>query len=84
MRFKLKDEDAYVLAWTTTPWTLPSNLALCVNAHEDYSKVKAADGYTYYLAQALLDTVLGSLGSEETPAYQVLETMKGADASSGY
>ena len=79
VRFKLKDEDAYVLAWTTTPWTLPSNLALCVNAHEDYAKVKAADGYTYYLAQALLDTVLGSLGSEETPAYQVLETMKGAD-----
>ena len=53
VRFKVKDEDAYFLAWTTTPWTLPSNLALCVNPEEDYCKVKAADGYTYYMAAAL-------------------------------
>ena len=57
-RFKVKDEDAYILAWTTTPWTLPSNVALCVNPNETYAKVKAADGFTYYMAEALLDTVL--------------------------
>ena len=51
-RFKVKDEDAYILAWTTTPWTLPSNVALCVNPEEQYVKVKAADGYTYYMAEA--------------------------------
>ena len=79
VRFKVLDEDAYFLAWTTTPWTLPSNTALCVNPDETYCKVKAADGYTYYMAQALLDTVLGKLGSEETPAYEVLETYVGKD-----
>ena len=79
VRFKVKGEDAYFLAWTTTPWTLPSNVALCVNPHEPYCKVKAADGYTYIMAQALLDTVLGKLGSEETPAYTVLETYTGKD-----
>ena len=79
VRFKVLDEDAYFLAWTTTPWTLPSNTALCVNPNETYCKVKAADGYTYYMAQALLDTVLGKLGSEETPAYEVLETYVGKD-----
>ncbi len=79
VRFKVKDEDAYILAWTTTPWTLPSNIGLCVNPVEDYAKVKAADGYTYYMAAALLDTVLGKLGNEETPAYEVLETYKGQD-----
>ncbi len=81
VRFKVKDEDAYFLAWTTTPWTLPSNLALCVNPDEEYAKVKAADGYTYYMASALLDTVLGKLADEEsgTPAYEVLETFKGTD-----
>ncbi|MCD7842560.1 MAG: isoleucine--tRNA ligase, partial [Lachnospiraceae bacterium] len=79
VRFKVKGEDAYFLAWTTTPWTLPSNLALCVNPDETYCKVKAADGYTYYMAQALLDTVLGKLGSEGTPAYEVLETYVGKD-----
>ena len=79
-RFKVKDEDAYILAWTTTPWTLPSNVALCVNPNETYAKVKAADGYTYYMAEALLDTVLGSLEREEgTPAYEVLETYIGKD-----
>ena len=79
VRFKVKDEDAYFLAWTTTPWTLPSNLALCVNPEDTYIKVKAADGFTYYLAQALADTVLGKLKTEEAPAYEVLETYKGTD-----
>lgn len=81
VRFKVKDEDAYILAWTTTPWTLPSNIALCVNPEEDYAKVKAADGYTYYMAVALLDTVLSKLGDEENgvKAYEVLETYKGQD-----
>ena len=77
VRFKAVGEDAYFLAWTTTPWTLPSNVALCVNPDETYCKVNAADGKTYYMAQALLDTVLGKLGSEETPAYTVLETYTG-------
>ena len=70
VRFKAKDEDAWFLAWTTTPWTLPSNVALCVNPEETYCKVKAADGYTYYMAQALLDTVLGE-------GYEVLDAMLG-------
>ena len=63
VRFKVKGEDAYILAWTTTPWTLPSNVALCVNPDETYVKVKAADGYTYYMAEALLDTILGKLAN---------------------
>lgn len=71
-RFKAKGEDAYILAWTTTPWTLPSNLALCVNPKEDYVKVKTGDGCAYYIAQALADTVLGE-------DYEVLETYKGKD-----
>ncbi len=79
VRFKVKDEDAYILAWTTTPWTLPSNVALCVNPVESYVKVKAADGRVYYMAEALLDTVLGKLGTEDTPAYQVLERYTGKD-----
>ncbi|MBS6734586.1 MAG: isoleucine--tRNA ligase [Clostridiales bacterium] len=79
-RFKVVGEDAYILAWTTTPWTLPSNVALCVHPDETYAKVKAADGRTYYMAEALLDTVLGSLEREEgTPAYEVLETYVGKD-----
>ena len=78
-RFKVVGEDAYFLAWTTTPWTLPSNVALCVNPVETYVKVKAADGYTYYMAQALLDTVLGKLATDDTPAYEVLETYVGTD-----
>ena len=61
VRFKVTGEDAYFLAWTTTPWTLPSNVALCVNPDETYVKVKAADGYTYYMAEALLDKVLAGL-----------------------
>ena len=80
-RFKVVGEDAYFLAWTTTPWTLPSNVALCVNPEDTYCKVKAADGYTYYMAQALLDRVLGKLADEEngTKAYEVLETYTGKD-----
>ncbi len=81
VRFKAVGEDAYFLAWTTTPWTLPSNLSLCVNPDEVYCKVKAADGYIYYLAQALLDKVFANLAKEDEPsaAYEVLETYKGTD-----
>ena len=79
VRFKAKDEDLYYLAWTTTPWTLPSNIALCVNPDETYVKVKAADGYTYILAQALADTVLAPLAEDGKPAYETLETYKGSD-----
>ena len=74
VRFKVKDEDAYILAWTTTPWTLPSNLALCVNPSEEYVKVKMKeDGRIYYMAHALSDKVLGE------DAYEVLETCVGKD-----
>ena len=79
VRFKVKDQDAYFLAWTTTPWTLPSNTALCVNPVETYAKVKAADGYTYIMAEALLDTVLGKLAEDGKPAYEVVETYVGND-----
>ena len=79
VRFKVKGEDAYFLAWTTTPWTLPSNVALCVNPEETYLKVKAADGYTYYIAKALADKVLGGLAEEGKAAYEVLETYVGKD-----
>ncbi len=88
VRFKVIGEDAYFLAWTTTPWTLPSNVALCVNPDENYCKVKAADGYTYYMAEALLDKVLGGMAeklvkeekiTEGTPAYEILETYKGKE-----
>ena len=71
VRFKKKDEDVYFLAWTTTPWTLPSNVALCVNPDEEYSKVKQGD-YTYILASALVETVL----KED---YTVLENYKGKE-----
>ncbi len=81
VRFKAVGEDAYFLAWTTTPWTLPSNLALCVHPDETYCKVKATDGRVYYLAQALLDKVLAGTGNAEegVPAYEVLETYQGRD-----
>ena len=78
VRFKVVGEDAYFLAWTTTPWTLPSNVALCVNPDETYCKVKAADGYTYYMAKALLDKVLGKLATEDAPAYEIVEEYKGS------
>ena len=78
-RFKCKDEDAYYLAWTTTPWTLPSNVALCVNPKDTYCKVSAADGNTYYMAEALLDKVLSPLAKEEgEKAYEILEKMPGS------
>ncbi|NBK90606.1 isoleucine--tRNA ligase [bacterium 1XD21-13] len=79
VRFKVVGEDAYFLAWTTTPWTLPSNVGLCVNPNDTYVKVKAADGYTYYMAKELLDKVLGSLAEEGQPAYEILETYSGKD-----
>ena len=81
VRFKVADEDAYFLAWTTTPWTLPSNVALCMNPDESYCKVKAADGYVYYMAEALLDKVLGKLANEEEgiKAYEILERYVGKD-----
>ena len=79
VRFKVVGEDAYFLAWTTTPWTLPSNVALCVNPDEIYCKVKAADGYTYYMAEALLDKVLGKLAKDDEPSYEILEKYKGTD-----
>ncbi len=79
VRFKAVGEDAYFLAWTTTPWTLPSNVALCVNPDVDYCKVHAADGKTYYLAQALLDSVLGTLAAEDKPAYEIVEHFKGSE-----
>ncbi len=83
VRFKITGEDAYFLAWTTTPWTLPSNVGLCVNPDETYCKVKAADGYTYILAQPLLDTVLGGLSEKEGATsdkdYEILETYTGID-----
>ena len=71
-RFKVKGEDAYILAWTTTPWTLPSNVALCVNPNETYVKVKSGE-YTYYMAEALLDKVLGE-GN-----YEILEHYTGKE-----
>lgn len=80
VRFKVSDEDAYFLAWTTTPWTLPSNVGLCVNPDEIYCKVKAEDGYTYYMAKALLDNVLSRLADKEgSKAYEILEEYKGKD-----
>lgn len=71
VRFKVKGEDAYILAWTTTPWTLPSNVGLCVNPKETYVKVKSGD-YTYYMAEALCEKVLGE-------GFEVLETYVGKD-----
>ncbi len=58
-RFKVKNEEnTYILAWTTTPWTLPSNVALCVNPKETYVKIKAEDGKKYILAEALVPSVI--------------------------
>ncbi|MBR0173518.1 MAG: isoleucine--tRNA ligase [Lachnospiraceae bacterium] len=82
VRFKAKDEDAYYLAWTTTPWTLLSNVALCVNPDETYAKVKAKDGNVYYMAKALLESVFAKLageGEDAKNAYEILEEMKGTD-----
>ena len=96
VRFKAKvaegEEQYYFLAWTTTPWTLPSNVALCVNPSESYVKIKACDGYTYIMAEALLDTVIGGLLEEKDKdgnakfealsngkAYEILEKYVGKD-----
>ena len=78
-RFKVKGEDAYILAWTTTPWTLPSNVALCVNPTEEYAKVKCIDGNIYYIAVALMDKVLSPLSEDGTPAYEILEKYVGKE-----
>ena len=79
-RFKKSGEDVYFLVWTTTPWTLPSNVGLCVNPDEVYIKAKAADGFTYILAKALADKVLGGLAeSDDEKAYEILEEFKGKD-----
>ncbi len=77
-KFKCVDEDAYFLAWTTTPWTLPSNVALCVNPKECYCKVKAIDGNVYYMAKELLDAVLSPLADEGQKAYEIIEEMPGS------
>ncbi len=83
VRFKVVGEEAYFLAWTTTPWTLPSNLALCVNPDETYCKVKAVDGYTYYLAEALLDQVLGKLAKQDEDQGKGQNKKKDEDLGSG-
>ena len=69
--FKLKDKDEYFLVWTTTPWTLVSNVALCVNPNEEYVKVESK-GYKFILASALADKVLGE-------DYKVIEKYTGKD-----
>jgi len=79
VRFRLKKEDAYFLAWTTTPWTLPSNVALCVNPDEDYCKVRAVDGRVYYLASKLAEAVLAPLAAEGQSAFEILEVFSGKD-----
>ena len=80
VRFKVVGEDAYFLAWTTTPWTLPSNLALCVNKSYEYAEIKANIGTeeepkyeNYILAKDLIESVLG-----KTP-YEIVKTFKGQD-----
>ena len=83
VRFKVKGEDAYFLACTTTPWTLPSNVALCVNPEETYVKVKAADGYTYYMAEALLDKVLGGLAVKAGQTVAGVQAEEGKELGSG-
>ena len=83
VRFKVKGEDAYFLAWTTTPWTLPSNVALCVNPEETYVKVKAADGYTYYMAEALLGKVLGGLAVKAGQTVAGVQAEEGKELGSG-
>ncbi|MBE6592216.1 MAG: isoleucine--tRNA ligase [Ruminococcaceae bacterium] len=78
-RFKLCGKDEYFLVWTTTPWTLPSNVALCVNPDESYCKVKACDGYTYILAEALCESVLSSIAKEGEKTYEIIERFSGRD-----
>ena len=76
VKFKVEgEENTYILAWTTTPWTLPSNVALCVNPHETYVKVKF-EGEYLIMAQALVPSVLGE-GAEEVEVYAKGEDLKG-------
>ena len=89
VRFKAKDEDAYFLAWTTTPWTLPSNIALCVNPEDTYVREKAADGFTYYIAEALADKVLGPTAEKnvtngEVPEGKAYVVLEGCTAQEGF
>ena len=70
VKFKRKNNDGYFLAWTTTPWTLPSNVALCMNADENYVEIKA-DGEIYVLAEALVSSLFEN--------YEVITTKKGKD-----
>ena len=81
VRFKLEGKDEYFLAWTTTPWTLPSNLGLCVNPDFEYLKIKCIDGYTYILASDLLDSVLSCIKTDDDSVkkYEILERYKGKD-----
>ena len=74
VKFKVKDEDAYFLAWTTTPWTLPSNLGLCVNPDIDYVRIKVGE-VVYYMAEALIDRVFADVEGER----EVLAKCKGRD-----
>ena len=83
VRFKVAGEDAYFLAWTTTPWTLPSNVALCVNPDETYILVNAADGYKYYLAEALADKVLSGLAQKAGQAVNGQQVEEGKEAPTG-
>ena len=78
VRFKIKDKDEYFLAWTTTPWTLPSNLGLCVNPEYEYVKIKCIDGYTYILAKELIDSVLSCIKTDEKK-FEIIDTYKGKD-----
>ena len=78
-RFQVKgEENKYILAWTTTPWTLPSNVALCVNPDEEYCEVKTADGYDYIMAKALLEKVLGGEDAPTSP-YEIIKTCSGSE-----
>lgn len=81
VRFKIKNKEEYFLAWTTTPWTLPSNLALCVNPEYTYVKIKCIDGYTYILAEELVDATLACIKTEnaDDKKYEILEKCKGKD-----
>ena len=69
--FKLKNENTYLLVWTTTPWTLIANVAVCVNPNEEYIKVNSK-GYTFIVAKKLAEKVLGN-------DYDIIDTFKGKD-----
>ena len=71
VKFKRVNAEGYFLAWTTTPWTLPSNVALCMNADENYVEIKAENGEVYVLAEALAPSLFEN--------YQVLSVKQGKD-----